>query len=126
MHLAAGVPVIETDRVQTQQAILNLIMNSVEAMRAIGDGTRRAALLISTRKAEQCGALLEVGDSDPGLALAPIEHLFAALDTTKSGGLGLGLSICPRSSRRMAADYGHGRMSHTARSFTSCSRQPGH
>jgi C4-dicarboxylate-specific signal transduction histidine kinase len=83
MHLAAGVPVIETDRVQTQQAILNLIMNSVEAMRAIGDGTRRAALLISTRKAEQCGALLEVGDSDPGLALAPIEHLFGALDTTK-------------------------------------------
>jgi PAS domain S-box-containing protein len=90
--LAQCLPLIEGDRVQLQQVILNLIMNAVEAMSGAGDGTRE--LLISSRKAEPEGVLVEVRDSGPGLATATLEHLFEAFYTTKPGGLGMGLSIC--------------------------------
>jgi C4-dicarboxylate-specific signal transduction histidine kinase len=90
--LAQGLPLIEGDRVQLQQVILNLIMNAVEAMSGVGEGTRE--LLISTRKAEPNGVLVGVRDSGPGLAPAILERVFDAFYTTKSGGLGMGLSIC--------------------------------
>jgi PAS domain S-box-containing protein len=90
--LAHGLPVIEGDRVQLQQVILNLIMNAVESMRSVSDGTRE--LLISSRKAEPGGVLVGVRDSGPGLAPATLDRLFDAFYTTKPSGLGLGLSIC--------------------------------
>jgi PAS domain S-box-containing protein len=90
-QLAAGLPVIRADRVQLQQVILNLIINAVEAMRDVGEEDRE--LVISTRN-EPDGVCVEVRDSGPGLAPAALERLFEAFYTTKSGGLGLGLSIC--------------------------------
>jgi PAS domain S-box-containing protein len=90
--LADSLPLIDGDRVQLQQVILNLIMNAIEAMSGVSDGTRE--LRISTRKAEPGGVLVAVRDSGPGLAPATLEHLFNAFYTTKPGGLGLGLSIC--------------------------------
>jgi PAS domain S-box-containing protein len=90
--LAQGLPRIEGDRVQLQQVILNLIMNAFEAMSGFGEGTRE--LLISTQKAEPDGVLVEVRDSGPGLAPATLERVFDAFYSTKSGGLGMGLSIC--------------------------------
>lgn len=90
--LAQGLPLIEGDRVQLQQVILNLIMNAVEAMSGTGSGSRE--LLISTRSAVPGGLLVGVRDSGPGLTAATIERLFDAFYTTKPGGLGLGLSIC--------------------------------
>jgi PAS domain S-box-containing protein len=90
--LAQGLPLIEGDRVQIQQVILNLIMNAIEAMSGVDEGTRE--LLISTRKAEPNGVLVGVRDSGPGLAPATLERVFDAFYTTKSGGLGMGLSIC--------------------------------
>jgi PAS domain S-box-containing protein len=90
--LAKDLPLIEGDRVQLQQVILNLIMNAVEAMSDVGEGARE--LLISTRKAEPNGVLVGVRDSGPGLAPAFLERVFDAFYTTKSGGLGMGLSIC--------------------------------
>ena len=90
--LAQGLPLIEGDRVQLQQVILNLIMNAVEAMSDVGEGARE--LLISTGKAEPDGVLVRVRDSGPGLAPATLERVFDAFYTTKSGGLGMGLSIC--------------------------------
>jgi PAS domain S-box-containing protein len=90
--LAESLPLIEGDRVQLQQVMLNLIMNAVEAMSGVSDGTRE--LLISTRKAEPGGVLVAVRDSGPGLAPASLEQLFDAFYTTKPSGLGLGLSIC--------------------------------
>jgi PAS domain S-box-containing protein len=93
-ELAEDLPLIQGDRVQLQQLILNLIMNAFEAMTGTGEGPRE--LLISSGKAEGDGrgVLVAVRDSGPGLALANIEHLFEAFYTTKSGGLGMGLSIC--------------------------------
>ncbi len=91
-QLAAGLPLIQGDRVQLQQVILNLIMNAVEAMSGISEGSRE--LLISTGKTESDGVLVAVRDSGPGLAPASLERLFDAFYTTKPGGLGMGLSIC--------------------------------
>jgi NO-binding membrane sensor protein with MHYT domain/nitrogen-specific signal transduction histidine kinase len=91
-ELADGLPLIEGDRVQLQQVILNLIINAVEAMSAVNEGARE--LLISTRNAEPDNVLVAVRDSGPGLAPATLERLFEAFYTTKPGGLGLGLSIC--------------------------------
>jgi PAS domain S-box-containing protein len=87
-----GLPLIEGDRVQLQQVILNLIMNAVEAMSGVSGGARE--LLVSTRKAEPKGVLVAVRDSGPGLATETLERLFEAFYTTKPGGLGMGLSIC--------------------------------
>jgi PAS domain S-box-containing protein len=91
-ELAEGLPLIQGDRVQLQQVILNLVINSVEAMSGVGEGARE--LLISTGKAEPDSVLVAVRDSGPGLAPATLERLFESFYTTKPSGLGLGLSIC--------------------------------
>jgi C4-dicarboxylate-specific signal transduction histidine kinase len=90
--LAEGLPLIRGDRVQLQQVILNLIINAVEAMSGVNEGSRE--LLISTRKTESDGVLVAVRDSGTGLTPATLDRLFESFYTTKPGGLGLGLSIC--------------------------------
>ena len=92
MHLADGLPLIEGDRVQLQQVVLNLIINAVEAMSGVSKGARE--LLISTEKAEAGGVLVAVRDSGPGLDLKSADRLFEAFYTTKPGGMGMGLAIC--------------------------------
>jgi PAS domain S-box-containing protein len=91
-QLADDSPLVQGDRVQLQQVVLNLIVNAIDAMRSLHEGNRD--LLICTQKAEPNGVLVEVRDSGPGFAPATIEQLFEAFHTTKPGGLGLGLSIC--------------------------------
>jgi C4-dicarboxylate-specific signal transduction histidine kinase len=91
-QLAEGLPVVRGDRVQLQQVILNLIINAVEAMSGVSEGSRE--LLISAAKAESDGVLVAVRDSGPGLAPAILERLFEAFYSTKPGGLGMGLSLC--------------------------------
>jgi signal transduction histidine kinase len=91
-QLAAGLPLLRGDRVQLQQVALNLIINAIEAMNGVGEGTRE--VLISTGQAEPDGVLVAVRDTGPGLAPASLERLFEAFYTTKPGGLGMGLSIC--------------------------------
>jgi PAS domain S-box-containing protein len=90
--LVDGLPLIEGDRVQLQQVVLNLIMNAVEAMSGVGDGIRE--LTIGTGKVETDAVLVTVKDSGPGLAAVSIERMFDAFYTTKPSGLGMGLSIC--------------------------------
>ena len=92
MQLAEGLPLIEGDRVQLQQVILNLLNNAIQAMSGAGDGPRR--LLVSTGKGETGGVLVVVGDSGPGLAPGVIDRIFEPFHSTHPGGLGLGLSIC--------------------------------
>ena len=92
MQLAEDLPLIEADRVQLQQAILNLIINAIQAMSETSDGHRE--LLVSTGKAASGGLLVTVRDSGPGPAPGTLDHIFEAFHTTKPGGLGLGLSIC--------------------------------
>jgi PAS domain S-box-containing protein len=92
MQLAEGLPHILGDRVQLQQVVLNLIMNAVEAMGEVREGPHE--LLISTSAAESDGVLVAVSDTGPGLSQASVERIFEAFYTTKSSGLGMGLSIC--------------------------------
>ena len=91
-QFAQGLPLVQGDRVQLQQVILNLIVNAMEAMSGVREGTRE--LWISTEINASTGALVAVRDSGPGLDPASLEHLFDAFYTTKSSGMGMGLSIC--------------------------------
>jgi C4-dicarboxylate-specific signal transduction histidine kinase len=90
-QLAEGLPRVQGDRVQLQQVLLNLIINAIEAMSDVGEEERE--LFISTRNGPD-GVSVEVRDSGPGLAPATLDHVFEAFYTTKSDGLGMGLSIC--------------------------------
>jgi PAS domain S-box-containing protein len=91
-ELADGLPLLQGDRVELQQVLLNLIINAIESIRSLSEGNRD--LLICTRKAELNAVLVEVRDSGPGFAPATVARLFDAFYTTKPSGLGLGLSIC--------------------------------
>lgn len=91
-ELAYPSPVVEADRVQLQQVLLNLIVNAIEAMGADDEGPKE--LLITTGKVEPSGALVAVRDSGPGLETLMLERVFESFYTTKATGLGLGLSIC--------------------------------
>ena len=90
-QLEQGLPAIRGDRVQLQQVMLNLMLNAAEAMGQMHDG--HGELLVVTQT-EESGILVAVQDSGPGLSEADLERVFEAFYTTKSSGLGMGLSIC--------------------------------
>jgi len=72
--------------------MLNLILNAVEAMSGSSEATRE--LMIRTAQDGPDSVLVAVQDSGPGLKPESLDRLFEAFDTTKSGGMGMGLSIC--------------------------------
>jgi signal transduction histidine kinase len=72
--------------------ILNLVMNAIEAMSEVGEESRE--LLIGTGATDPDGVVVTVSDSGSGLPHANPARIFEAFYTTKSGGLGMGLSIC--------------------------------
>jgi PAS domain S-box-containing protein len=82
---------IHGDRVQLQQVVLNLLLNAVEAMGSVEAKPRD--LLISTEQ-DRTSVLVAVRDSGPGIDPSHLERVFDAFYTTKSGGMGMGLSIC--------------------------------
>ncbi len=90
-RLADGLCPVHCDRVQLQQVILNLILNAVEAMGSVEAGPRD--LLLSTEP-DRRGVLVAVRDSGPGIDPTHLERVFEAFYTTKSTGVGMGLSIC--------------------------------
>jgi signal transduction histidine kinase len=80
------------DRVQLQQVIINLIMNGIEAMQSVTDRPRE--LVIRSRQDETQQVLVSVADCGVGISAENADRLFNAFFTTKSGGMGMGLSIC--------------------------------
>ena len=92
MQLSEELPHILGDRTQLQQVILNLIMNAIEALSEVSEGSRE--LVISTSETDPDGVLVAVGDSGPGLPPAGLARVFEPFFTTKANGLGMGLSIC--------------------------------
>jgi len=80
------------DRVQLQQVIINLMMNGSEAMQAVMDRPRE--LVIRSRQDEAQQVLLSVTDCGVGISVEDADRLFNPFFTTKSGGMGMGLSIC--------------------------------
>ena len=91
-QLADGLPLIQGDRVQLQQVILNLILNAVQALGAVTNDTRE--VLITTSQTEPNEVSLGVRDTGPGLSAETLPRLFEPFYTTKPGGMGMGLAIC--------------------------------
>ena len=91
-QLADGLPLISGDRVQLQQVMLNLILNALEAMS--GSSATVRELLIRTEQDGPGSLLVAVQDSGPGLKPESMQGVFDAFYTTKTDGLGMGLSIC--------------------------------
>jgi C4-dicarboxylate-specific signal transduction histidine kinase len=91
-ELASGERPVLGDRVQLQQVLLNLMMNSVEAMSGVTERTRE--LSVSSTLAEPGSVLVAVEDSGTGLDPAVAERMFQPFFTTKPDGLGMGLAIC--------------------------------
>jgi signal transduction histidine kinase len=91
-QLAGESPRIRCDRVQLQQVMLNLIVNAIQSMSGVDDGNREVH--ISTVSIEPEGVCVAVRDTGPGLRPEILPRLFEPFYTTKSDGMGMGLSIC--------------------------------
>ncbi|KQZ78891.1 trifunctional serine/threonine-protein kinase/ATP-binding protein/sensor histidine kinase [Pseudomonas sp. Root562] len=91
-QLTDGLPLVEGDRVELQQVLLNLIMNALEAMRSTKEGERQ--LQISVVPGDAGYLRVSVSDSGPGFPVDNTDQVFTSFYTTKPTGLGLGLSIC--------------------------------
>jgi signal transduction histidine kinase len=90
-ELAHDLPLITGDRVQLQQVILNLLRNAADAMSGVDDRARE--LLIKTERDEGDQVRLSVKDTGVGFTPQAVDRLFEAFFTTKSNGMGIGLSI---------------------------------
>jgi C4-dicarboxylate-specific signal transduction histidine kinase len=90
MELATSLPQIVGDRVQLQQVAMNLIVNSIEAMKDV-DGIRE--LIIMSQRAENEQILVSVSDTGPGFPPQLAEQIFDPFFTTKPHGTGMGLRI---------------------------------
>jgi PAS domain S-box-containing protein len=103
-ELAPALPMILGDRVQLQQVVINLVMNGIEAMQSVTDRPRE--LVIRSGHDETQQVLVSVTDCGIGISAENADRLFNAFFTTKSSGMGMGLSIC----RSIIESHG-GRMS---------------
>ena len=92
MELSRDLPVVLGDRIQLQQVLLNLIINGIEAMQPITD--RRRELVIRSERDETQQVRVTVMDCGIGLSAESAHRIFDAFITTKSSGMGMGLSIC--------------------------------
>jgi PAS domain S-box-containing protein len=90
-ELASGIGLVTGDRIQLQQVIINLIMNSIEAMENITERVRE--VVIRSNRSGNNRIAVEVQDAGIGVDPAKIDSLFGAFFTTKPKGLGMGLSI---------------------------------
>jgi PAS domain S-box-containing protein len=91
-RLSDALPHVLADPIQLQQVILNIIKNAIEAMAAVKDGSRE--LCLETELAGPGNILITVQDAGPGIDAKNMEHIFDRFFTTKSKGMGMGLSIC--------------------------------
>jgi len=80
------------DRVQLQQVMMNLISNSIDAMKDL-DGERARELTVKSQRAEHEQLMVSVSDTGVGLPLQHADQTFYAFFTTKPHGTGMGLSI---------------------------------
>jgi PAS domain S-box-containing protein len=89
-ELAEGLPRVTGDRVQLQQVILNLLLNASDAMNSINDRPRQLTITTRLDSDEVC---VSVQDTGVGFEPANAEKIFEAFHTTKSNGMGIGLSV---------------------------------
>ncbi|MHB8218457.1 MAG: sensor histidine kinase [Candidatus Sulfotelmatobacter sp.] len=89
-ELAANLPQVMGDRVQLQQVLMNLMMNSVDAMKDV-NGARE--LRIQSQRGGDGQVLISVTDTGVGLPAQQVDNIFDAFFTTKPNGTGMGLRI---------------------------------
>jgi signal transduction histidine kinase len=102
-ELTERLPEVFGNRIQLQQVVLNLAINAIEAMSGITG--RERVLRLKTALHQPDGVLVTVEDTGPGIDSKDVERIFDALFTTKSKGMGMGLSIC-----RSIIEAYHGRL----------------
>jgi C4-dicarboxylate-specific signal transduction histidine kinase len=90
-QFADDLPLVSADRIQLQQVCLNLIVNAIESFKSISSGPRN--LLVRTEKDVSESILFTVSDTGAGLGAENTEDIFNAFYTTKSDGIGMGLTI---------------------------------
>jgi PAS domain S-box-containing protein len=90
--LAPDVPVVNTDRVQLQQVLINLVMNACDAMESLAASDR--LIVVRTAVAADDSVRVSVIDQGCGIPIGGLEKIFEPFYTTKERGMGLGLSIC--------------------------------
>ncbi|WP_260854432.1 ATP-binding protein [Paraburkholderia sp. BCC1884] len=91
LHLTPEVTVVDGDRVQLQQVLINLIMNSLQSMATLAGEHR---LHITSSLDLEGHVLLSLADNGPGISEEHLPRLFDAFFTTRSAGMGMGLAIC--------------------------------
>jgi PAS domain S-box-containing protein len=91
LELASELPLVSGNRVQLQQVILNLVMNAFDAMSENTGGPR--SVVVRTRSLEGRAVQVEVADAGPGIASAVLTSIFEPFVTTKTSGMGIGLSV---------------------------------
>jgi PAS domain S-box-containing protein len=92
-HLMGALVPVQGDRVQLQQVVVNLILNAVESMGSNEKGARELSVRVEQDQADG-GVLVQVRDSGPGIDPKRVEQVFEPFYTTKTSGVGMGLSIC--------------------------------
>jgi C4-dicarboxylate-specific signal transduction histidine kinase len=102
-ELAEDLPKITADRVQLQQVLMNLVRNASDAMIGVDDRPRQ--LLIRTERENGDRVRLTVRDAGVGFDPQGVDKVFDAFYTTKSGGMGVGLSVS-----RSIIERHHGRL----------------
>ncbi len=90
--LSRNLPQVFADHVQLLQVILNLVTNAAEAMSNNPVGSR--VLNVNSKSSQPNEVIIAVEDSGPGIETKDLDRIFDAFFTTKSQGMGMGLSIC--------------------------------
>jgi signal transduction histidine kinase len=103
LELAHGIRPVTGDRVQLQQVILNLLRNAADAMSSVNDRPRQ--LVIRTERDENNQVCVSVQDVGVGFEPQEMDKFFDAFHTTKSDGMGIGLSVS-----RSIIESHHGRL----------------
>jgi two-component system, LuxR family, sensor kinase FixL len=88
----AGLPCVMGDRIQLQQVIINLLVNSVQAIVQSGQPIRR--IHIRTSIGAEGSVAFSILDNGPGVPAADLERIFDSFFSTKDAGIGIGLAIC--------------------------------
>jgi two-component system sensor kinase FixL len=92
MSLGVGLPIVLGDRIQLQQVIVNLLVNSIHAIMQVEGSRRRIDLETDVDKDDAVS--FSIRDGGPGIANENLDRVFESFFTTREDGMGMGLAIC--------------------------------
>ena len=91
LNLSEQLPPLIGNEVQLRQVVLNLVMNAIESMASVAEPR---VLSIKSESTEHNSVLVSIADTGSGIDVANLNRIFAPMFTTKTRGMGMGLSIC--------------------------------